>query len=277
MKGQIVRIISNLFTVKIDNNLYECRARGKFRNDKETPVVGDYCEVDIKNNYIIKLFPRKNVLKRPVIANIDMAVIVTSVKKPDLSLNLMDKLLINIIYNNIEPIICFTKLDLLNKEELSNLEIIVDYYQKLGIKVFNNKEIEKLKKVLKNKIVVLTGQTGAGKSSLLNKFDSRLNLKTSSISEALGRGVHTTRHVELFNINNILIADTPGFSSLSFENISTDDIKKSFIEFNNYDCKYKDCSHINEQECNIKNAVVNNEIMKSRYDNYVKFINEVKK
>jgi ribosome biogenesis GTPase / thiamine phosphate phosphatase len=277
MKGQIVRIISNLFTVKIDNNLYECRARGKFRNDKETPVVGDYCEVDIKNNYIIKLFPRKNVLKRPVIANIDMAVIVTSVKKPDLSLNLMDKLLINIIYNNIEPIICFTKLDLLNKEELSNLEIIVDYYQKLGIKVFNNKEIEKLKKVLKNKIVVLTGQTGAGKSSLLNKFDSRLNLKTSSISEALGRGVHTTRHVELFNINNILIADTPGFSSLSFENMSTDDIKKNFIEFNNYDCKYKDCSHINEQECNIKNAVVNNEIMKSRYDNYVKFINEVKK
>lgn len=277
MKGQIVRIVSNLFTVKIDNNLYECRARGKFRNDKETPVVGDYCEVDIKNNYIIKLFPRKNVLKRPVIANIDMAVIVTSVKKPDLSLNLMDKLLINIIYNNIEPIICFTKLDLLNKEELSNLEIIVDYYQKLGIKVFNNKEIEKLKKVLKNKIVVLTGQTGAGKSSLLNKFDSRLNLKTSSISEALGRGVHTTRHVELFNINNILIADTPGFSSLSFENMSTDDIKKNFIEFNNYDCKYKDCSHINEQECNIKNAVVNNEIMKSRYDNYVKFINEVKK
>lgn len=277
MKGQIVRIVSNLFTIKIDNNLYECRARGKFRNDKETPVVGDYCEVDIKNNYIIKLFPRKNVLKRPVIANIDMAVIVTSVKKPDLSLNLMDKLLINIIYNNIEPIICFTKLDLLNKEELSNLEIIVDYYQKLGIKVFNNKEIEKLKKVLKNKIVVLTGQTGAGKSSLLNKFDSRLNLKTSSISEALGRGVHTTRHVELFNINNILIADTPGFSSLSFENMSTDDIKKNFIEFNNYDCKYKDCSHINEQECNIKNAVVNNEIMKSRYDNYVKFINEVKK
>lgn len=277
MKGQIVRIVSNLFTIKIDNNLYECRARGKFRNDKETPVVGDYCEVDIKNNYIIKLFPRKNVLKRPVIANIDMAVIVTSVKKPDLSLNLMDKLLINIIYNNIEPIICFTKLDLLNKEELSNLEIIVDYYQKLGIKVFNNKEIEKLKKVLKNKIVVLTGQTGAGKSSLLNKFDSRLNLKTSSISEALGRGIHTTRHVELFNINNILIADTPGFSSLSFENMSTDDIKKNFIEFNNYDCKYKDCSHINEQECNIKNAVVNNEIMKSRYDNYVKFINEVKK
>lgn len=277
MKGQIVRIISNLFTVKIDNNLYECRARGKFRNDKETPVVGDYCEIDIKNNYIIKLFERKNVLKRPVIANIDMAVIVTSVKKPDLSLNLLDKLLINIIHNNIEPIICLTKLDLLNKEELSNLEIIVNYYQKLGIKVFNNKEIEKLKKVLKNKIVVLTGQTGAGKSSLLNKFDSRLNLKTSSISEALGRGIHTTRHVELFNINNILIADTPGFSSLSFENMSIDDIKKSFIEFNNYDCKYKDCSHINEQECNIKNAVVNNEIMKSRYDNYVKFINEVKK
>lgn len=274
MNGKIVRIISNLYTVDINSVKYDCRARGKFRKDGISPLVGDNVVVDVENNYIIEIKPRKNQLKRPSIANVDNALIITSVKEPELSLNLLDKQLTLINLNNIEPIIILTKLDLLNEQELKSIKIIKEYYQSVGYQVINNTEDKKLLNLIKNKISVLTGQSGVGKSTLLNFLDKDLNLKTQKISKSLGRGVHTTRHVELFEIEKSLIADTPGFSSLNFKDYQKEDIKNTFYEFNNYQCEFKNCMHINELECAIKDAVNNKEILKSRYENYLKIIKE---
>lgn len=274
MQGQIIKIISNLYTVKIKDEIIDCRARGKFRNSGITPVVGDYCLVDKENNYILEILPRKNSLKRPIIANVDYALIVTSVKKPDLSLNLLDKLLSLSIMSNIKPIICLTKIDLLNKTEIKNLNKLIKYYKKIGINVVKNTDKFKIKMLLKNKLTVLGGQTGAGKSSFINRLDKKLNLKTAPISDALGRGKHTTRHVEVFKIGNMFIADTPGFSALDLDEFSIDDIKNSFIEFQKYNCYFNDCNHIKEKNCGVRIALEKKEILLSRYDNYLNFINK---
>lgn len=272
MQGKIIKIISNLYTVKTDVGFIDCRARGKFRKEKITPLVGDVCTIDVENNYILEIKPRKNELTRPQIANIDAALIVTSLKKPNLSLNLLDKMISIISINHIEPILLFTKLDLLNKEEKNEFKKLKKYYQSIGYKVLTNQEYRKLNKILKNKIVVVTGQTGAGKSTLLNKLDKNLNLKTDEISESLGRGKHTTRHVELFKLKHFYIADTPGFSSLEIGTISKDAIRSSFIEFQNYSCPFKDCMHTKEKECRVKEAVEKKEILPSRYQSYLEFI-----
>ncbi len=270
MQGTIVKIISNLYTVKVGDNKYDCRARGKFRNLNITPIVGDKVKIDPENNYILEVLTRNNFLDRPMIANIDSAIIVTSVKKPDLSLNLLDKLLTIIIHKKIEPIIVLTKIDLLNLKEKKELKRIVKYYKKIGINVLTNNNLNKLTKLIKNKTVVLTGQTGAGKSTLLNKLDKSLNLATAEISEALGRGKHTTRHVELFNYKTSLIADTPGFSALDINDMTNEEIKESFLEFN-VNCKFKDCNHLKEEGCKVRKLVEENIILKSRYENYLKF------
>ena len=272
MNGKIIKIVSNLYTVSCDGVLYECQARGKFRSEKITPLVGDECEIDAQNNYILKIHPRQNSLDRPLIANVDVALIVTSVKKPNLSLNLLDKMLSIIIINKIKPVICFTKMDLLNSSEKKEIKKIAKYYQKIGIDVVYNNKINKLMKILRNKIVVFTGQTGAGKSSLLNKIDKNLNLKTSEISEALGRGKHTTRHVELFKVKNTLIADTPGFSALDINKYPNEEIRDSFLEFSKYHCQFKDCFHLKEKNCEIKKMVEAHKILESRYKNYQSFI-----
>ena len=209
MEGKITRIISNLYTVSSNGVSYDCRARGKFRKDKLTPFVGDKVEFDSENNYILDIKQRKNYLDRPTIANIDSALIITSVKKPELSLNLLDKQLVLCFSNHIEPIIVFTKLDLLTKSEMKKIKNVMKYYSSIGIKVTTNRNLYKVRRYIKNKTLVLTGQTGAGKSSLLNKLDKKLNLATNEISEALGRGKHTTRHVELFKYKTSFIADTP--------------------------------------------------------------------
>lgn len=272
MEGKIVKIISNLYTVESNNNLYNCRARGKIKYNKLTPLVGDKVLFDNKEKYILEILPRKNSLDRPSISNIDSALIITSVKKPDLSLNLLDKQITLCVINNIEPIIVFTKLDLLNKKDLKYIKSIMKYYSNIGIKVCTNNNLFKLKKYIKNKTLVLTGQTGAGKSTLMNKLDKKLNLATNEISEALGRGKHTTRHVELFKYKTSFIADTPGFSSLDLNNVNLEDIKNSFIEFKNVNCPYKDCTHTNENECTIKELVNNSKILKSRYENYLRMV-----
>lgn len=272
MQGKIIRIISNLYTVKCSDGKYDCQARGKFRNDKITPLVGDDCIIDKDNKYILEILPRKNGLKRPLVSNIDTAVIVTSIKQPDLSLSLLDKMLSIITINKIKPIICFTKLDLADKNDKKLIKQLKKYYESINIPVLNNKKIGKLKRSLKNQVVVFTGQTGAGKSSLLNKIDKTLNLKTGEISMALNRGKHTTRHVELFELNNTYIVDTPGFSALDFNDISDEQIKDSFVEFGKYNCKFNNCMHINEKECKVKDAVENQQILLSRYENYKSFV-----
>jgi ribosome biogenesis GTPase len=274
MQGIITRIISNDYTIQTKEKKYICKARGNFRNKKITLLVGDNCIFDEQKKYIMEIEERKTELVRPPVANIDQAFIITSAKQPDFSSNLLDKLLCIIEYNNIKPIICFTKLDLLDKEELENIENIIKYYKKIGYKVYKNTEIEEIKKQFKNKKTVFTGQSGAGKSTLLNKLDKNLNLKTDEISIALGRGKHTTRHVELLSLYDGLIADTPGFSSLEFIDMKNEDIRDNFIEFNEYreECEYKDCMHISEKKCKIKEEIEKGNILQSRYENYLKFI-----
>ena len=279
MQGKIIRIISNLYTVKCSDGKYDCQARGKFRNDKITPLVGDDCIIDKDNKYILEILPRKNELKRPLVSNIDTAVIVTSIKQPDLSLNLLDKMLSIITINKIKPIICFTKLDLADKNEKKLIKQLKKYYESINIPVLNNKKIGKLKRCLKNQVVVFTGQTGAGKSSLLNKIDKTLNLKTGEISMALNRGKHTTRHAELLKLEcGGIVADTPGFSSLTLDDIAENELKEYFIEFDEVDtCKFGNkCIHENEPGCGVKEAVEAGEISKIRYDSYIQLLNEIR-
>lgn len=277
MKGQIIKQISNLYTVKVGDMLYGCRARGKFRKDNISPMVGDYVIINIEDNIIESILERKNELDRPVIANVDIALIVTSTKKPNLDLNLLDKLISVITFNDIEPVICFTKLDLLNEVEKENIDNLRKYYEMIGINCVYNTETAEIKRLLDNNIVVLAGQTGAGKSSLLNRLDDELDIETNEISEALGRGKHTTRHVELYEISDGYIADTPGFSALDLKDMNKEQLRDTFIEFRNYECKFRDCMHHKEKDCGVKNALEDKMILQSRYNNYLLFLEEVEK
>lgn len=275
MQGRVIKLISNKWTVDVEGHYYECSSIGKFKYLKQTPLVGDLVEIDEENNIIKKILPRKNELVRPPVVNVDSAIILTSCKEPNFSSNLLDKMLVIIEYNNIKPIICFTKYDLL--DDTTEIDEIISYYRKIGYEVHINNQINDIKGILKGKISVLTGQTGVGKSSLLNKLKTDLNLPTGEISKALGRGRHTTRHVELLDIDGGLVADTPGFSSLDFIGMDKNDIKDNFIEFYEHQdkCKYKDCVHIKEDGCYIKSLVENKEIKESRYENYKKFIESI--
>lgn len=272
MKGQIIKIVSDLHIVSYNGKNYDCKCRGKFRKDKIIPKVGDYVIFDTDKKVIEEILPRNNVFQRPSVANIDQAFLITSLRLPDFSFNLLDKLIVLMEINKVEPIICITKRDLLTKEELESIDNSLKYYEGLGYKVIYNTQIDEIKSLLNNKTSVFTGQTGAGKSTLLNKLNPNWNLETGEVSTALGRGRHTTRVVELFEINGGKVLDTPGFSALDFINSSKEEIRDAFIEFNKYPCIYKDCMHTNESECKVKIAVNENNILSTRYENYLKFI-----
>ena len=274
MNGKIIKVISNDYTVKLDNgDKIICKPRGVFRNHNITPIAGDLCNVDLEKSVIDKILPRKNELNRPPVSNIDIAIVVISTIKPDFSMNLLDKMINIIEYNNIEPVIVITKKDLFYNDDIDNK---INYYKNIGYKVFINDEIDSITNYIQNKEVILTGQTGVGKSSLLNRLDSSLNLKTDEISIALGRGKHTTRAITFYELGSSLIADTPGFSSLSFIDMNKEDIRDNFIEFNKYrdECKYRDCMHIKEDNCKIKELVNEGIINEERYIEYVDFIKE---
>ena len=272
MTGIIIKNISNDYTVNSNGIHYTCKPRGKLRLNSQIPLVGDIVTFDKENSYLLEIHKRKNELIRPCVANVDIAVIVTSVKDPDFDSNLLDKQLTIISYNNIIPIIYFTKLDLLNKEKKEEMIKIIDYYKQIYQVSTTPDELLKL---IENKIVVLTGQSGAGKSTLLNNIDPTLKLKTNEISYALGRGKHTTRHTELFDTHNTYIVDTPGFSKIDFHNMTNIDIRDNMKEMfdNLHNCKYSDCMHIKEDGCYVKQLVENKEILESRYNNYKSFIN----
>ncbi len=270
--GRIVKNISNLYTVEVNNEKYDCRARGIFRNNNEIPLVGDIVEVDLDNSIITKINVRTNELTRPTIANIDACIIVTSLKEPDYSASLLDKMLTNVILSNIKPIIVFSKYDLLTDSEKKHFDSIIEYYKSIGIDVLLNTEISKLERLISNQTVTLTGQTGAGKSTLINKLDKNLNLATDEISYALGRGKHTTRHVELFKVKDYYIADTPGFSALDVIN-DKENIRFAFYEFEEDLCKFRDCKHLNEIGCKVKDDLEAGKILNSRYESYKGMMN----
>ena len=276
MKGQIVKISSDLHFVNFEDEIFPCKCRGIFRKEHIIPVVGDYVLFSKEKKLIEEILPRKNIFQRPKVSNIDRAFLITSLKLPDFSLNLLDKFLILMEINNVEPIICITKSDLVDEEELNNINIVLDYYRKIGYTVVFNTEIDKIKELLEDKTSVFTGQTGAGKSTLLNKLNPNWNLETGEVSLALGRGKHTTRVVELFDFCNGKVMDTPGFSSLEFNKFTKEQIRDAFVEFLEYPCPFKDCNHTREEECCVKKEVLNKNILESRYTNYLSFIEEVK-
>ena len=289
-KGLVLKINGGNYTIKdLDSSeVIMAKASGKLRyvkvaSDKIitiSPKAGDI--VNYNNNYIESVDERKNQLNRPDIANIDQVVLIFSCKEPEFSFNLLDNFILHIEKENIPIKIVITKIDLLTKEELNELKTKLNYYESIGYEVYytsskKNNGIDVLRPLFENKISVLSGQTGAGKSSLLNAIDSSYNQETNEISKALGRGKHTTRTTELLEYDNGYIADTPGFSSLELLNFTIDDLKKGFIDFYKLSscCKYNDCNHINEPDCAVKNNL--DKILKSRYENYLKFYEEIKK
>ena len=277
MKGQIVKISSDLHFVDCLGCLFECKCRGVFRKEHILPVVGDYVLFDKDKKIIEEILPRKNCFQRPRVSNVDQAILVTSLKLPDFSLNLLDKFIALMELNHVEPIICITKSDLISDKELKLIEKTLEYYQEIGYVVVYNTELDKIKKILKGKTSVFTGQTGAGKSTMLNQLNPEWNLETGEVSQALGRGKHTTRTVELFDFCGGKVIDTPGFSSLELSSYSKAEIRNAFVEFSKYPCLYKDCTHTKEEECVVKKEVFANHILESRYLNYLNFIGEDRK
>ena len=277
MQGQIIKIVSDLHYVSCNDEIYPCKCRGIFRKEHITPVVGDYVLFSIEKKLIEEILPRKNEFERPKVSNIDQAFIVTSLVNPNFSLNLLDKMLVLMELHNVEAIICITKEDLVPDLELEKIRKTLEYYKSLGYEVVSNQEIDKIKALIKGKTSVFTGQTGAGKSTLLNKLNPNWNLETGEVSLALGRGRHTTRVVELFSLFDGKVMDTPGFSALDFNKYSKEEIRDAFIEFSMYPCPFKDCMHTKEKECIVKQEVISNNILDSRYTNYLNFIGEDKK
>ncbi len=277
MQGQIIKIVSDLHYVSCNDEVYPCKCRGIFRKEHITPVVGDYVLFSIEKKLIEEILPRKNEFERPKVSNIDQAFIVTSLVNPNFSLNLLDKMLVLMELHNVKAIICITKEDLVSDLELEKIRKTLDYYKSLGYEVVSNQEIDKIKALIKGKTSVFTGQTGAGKSTLLNKLNPNWNLETGEVSLALGRGRHTTRVVELFSLFDGKVMDTPGFSALDFNKYSKEEIREAFIEFSMYPCPFKDCMHTKEKECIVKQEVISNNILDSRYTNYLNFIGEDKK
>lgn len=275
-QGQIITLQKNQYIVKSDDLKVSCVIRGKIRQQQLLPRVGDFVLFDENKKVIEKILPRKNSFLRPLVSNIDQAIIVTSVKEPDFSLSLLDRLLTLMELAKVEGIICLTKLDLISDMEKKDLLEKMNYYQELGYKVVVNTDLDSIKELLKDKTSVFIGQTGAGKSTLLNKLSPDWKLKTGEISKALGRGKHTTRTVELFEFLDGQVLDTPGFSALNFEGYKREDIKEAFREFKLYTCPFKDCSHTKEGECEIKRQVELGNIMRSRYQAYLQYLKEVK-
>lgn len=282
MKGKIIKALSGFYYVASEDEIFQTRARGNFRNRKITPLVGDEVIFESSNQtdgYLLEILPRKNELVRPPVANVDQGVVVTSLVEPNFSYNLLDRFLVTLEYEGIEPIIFLTKGDLV--KDLAAMKAIEETYQAIGYHVITSKaegeDLLELQRYFPERITVFMGQSGAGKSTLLNRIVPELALETGVISESLGRGKHTTRHVELLPICDGLVADTPGFSSIDFLEIEAVELPKLFPDFLAVaaNCRFRECRHLNEPDCAVKQGVAANEIAETRYKNYVQFLEEI--
>ncbi len=268
-----MKLISNQYSVLIDKKVVLAKPMGKLRL-RHSPIVGDWVLVEqLQEHWVIqRVLDRENVLTRPTIANVDQALVVTSLFRPDFSSTLLDRQLFLILVEHIKPVICITKCDLVSEND--PVFKVIEEYEKAGYEVVKtgfDYDMSEIREVFRDKITVLTGQSGAGKSALLNRLDASFKIKTQETSKALNRGKHTTRHVELHPVANGWVADTPGFSSLSFTELDKRMLSEVIIDFKPYilDCRFRNCIHINEPGCAIKEAVALGKVSKIRYNNYV--------
>lgn len=285
-KGKILKALSGFYYVLDGDQIIQCRGRGVFRKQKITPLVGDYVVYQAENDkegYIMEIRERKNALVRPPIANVDQGILVFSAVEPTLSTVLLDRFLLLLESHEIEPLICFTKMDLLDENQREQIEQIAADYRDIGYHVLltssqSQEGMHALKPFLANKISVIAGQSGVGKSTLLNVLKPELELKTARISTYLGRGKHTTRHVELLELEGGLVADTPGFSSLELQHLEAEELSFYFPEMRERQikCKFRGCLHVNEPGCAVKAALENKTILPSRYEHYVQFLEEMR-
>ncbi len=285
LQGTIFKALSGFYYVESEAGLIECRARGKFRLDKSLPLVGDKVLIDVISDgkgVLKEIEPRKNSFVRPAVANIDKLVIIASAAIPVTDQYLIDRAVAVAELKDCEPVICINKSDLNKDERLFNV------YRKIGIatvytSAVTGEGMDELKDVMAGSVCAFTGNSGVGKSSILNILDPNLSIRTGEVSEKLGRGRHTTRHVELFRLScGAVVADTPGFSSFDAEDgdlLVKDNIQFGFREFSDYigKCRFSNCSHVKEQRCAIINAVSEGAIAESRYMNYVRLYEQASK
>lgn len=285
-QGKIIKGIAGFYYVLAEEKLYECKAKGVFRNKSIKPLVGDNVAIDVideteKNGNIIAIEERENELIRPAVANVDQAMIVFALKQPNPNLNLLDKFLVMMEFQNIETIICFNKKDIADETFMEQLKTI---YNNAGYRVIfasatEDEGVETVKRFLKNKTTVFAGPSGVGKSSMLNALTKNYTMETGSVSKKIGRGKHTTRHSELFEIDErSFVFDTPGFSSLFVPGMVKERLEDCFPEFGEYvgQCRFIGCAHLNEPDCAVKTALEDEKISISRYDNYKLMYQELK-
>ena len=282
IKGKIINIISNIFYVEVENEIYECTSRGIFKTKEEKPVVGDDVLIEVENEKgnILEILDRKKYIKRPKMANLTQLILVVSSKNPVPDLLMLDKQLAFAEYLEVKPIIVINKIDL-DEEEANNIEQI---YSNIGYTVIKtnakgNINIEELKKYLEGNISGFSGNSGVGKSTLINSIFEENTTLEGEISKKNSKGKNTTTSVKLYKIaKDSYIADTPGFSNFDIYEIPYKELYKYFIEFNEYicDCEYLDCTHIKEGICGIKKAIENKKISESRYNNFKKIYEELK-
>lgn len=285
LEGTIIKGIGGFYYVKVDDTVYECRARGLFRKSKITPLIGDRVLIKINKEdntgYVEQILDRITELKRPPVSNVNQAVIVFAVQKPDPNLWLLDRFLLLASYQKLDVIICINKSDL---DLDGKADEIYDVYNKAGYRIIKTscktKEgIEEIRNLLKKKITVFAGPSGVGKSTLLNNIQANLKLQTGDISQKTSRGKHTTRHVELIELDlGGWVLDTPGFSTLDIDFLEEEELENFFIEISEKStlCRFSGCCHNKEPGCAVKEAVDNGEISKSRYDNYLSMLQEIK-
>ena len=287
MQGKIVKGISGFYYVHVvESGIYECKAKGAFRNQNIKPLVGDDVTIAVideekKKGNIESILPRKNELIRPAVANIDLALIIFAAAKPQPNFNLLDRFLIMMEYQKVPVVICFNKQDLVSEEELTQ---IASVYEKCGYTVMytsaNEKRgVEELKTLLSGKTTAVAGPSGVGKSSLINCLQPNVQMETGSISKKIERGKHTTRHSEIIPIaGDTYIMDTPGFSTLYIPGFEKEDLQQFYPEFAEYEpyCRFQGCSHISEPDCGIKDAIAEGKISKLRYENYKLLYQELK-
>lgn len=283
LKGILMKSIGGFYYVRCDGKEYECKARGSFRKSGESPVAGDRVTISVPDGgfaSVEEILPRKNKLKRPALANIDALVIVCSTVDPEPNFTVIDKMTAAAVNNGMTPVVVVSKNDLKNGEKIAEI------YRRAEIPVFlcspdKAEESEKLKNFLKGKVSAFTGNSGVGKSTLINRIFPELELQTGQISRKLGRGKHTTRVVELFEIDGCFVADTPGFSTVDlqrYEMIDKTQLQYCFPEFEKFigECQFTSCSHTCEKGCRILKAAEDGAIEPSRHKSYVTMYNEVK-